>query len=205
LASCADASVLRGDRRSASIRHHGNAMQRVEVAAWLTQHEVAQRAIVTELAGRRTKASQRWRPLRRLGGRARPRSLADGPDRPDRARAGQQPDLLRESCAAVSGTVRNWTGSDRRSYYHYMSRSRREETVSAADANRRFSELLRNVRDGRRVIVTSHGRPVAKIVPIAEHDRTARGARAALLSRLRAEPVVEVGRWTRDELYEDVR
>jgi antitoxin (DNA-binding transcriptional repressor) of toxin-antitoxin stability system len=44
---------------------------------------------------------------------------------------------------------------------------------------------------------------VAKIVPISEHhDRPAVGARAALLSRLRTEPVVDVGRWTRDELYE---
>jgi len=36
-------------------------------------------------------------------------------------------------------------------------------------------------------------------------DRSAvlRAARAALLSRLQSEPVVEVGRWSRDELYED--
>jgi prevent-host-death family protein len=78
-----------------------------------------------------------------------------------------------------------------------------EEAVSAADANRRFSELLRTVRDGRSVVVTSHGKPVARIVPITEHDRTAVGAQAALLARLRAEPVTSIGRWTRDELYED--
>jgi prevent-host-death family protein len=78
-----------------------------------------------------------------------------------------------------------------------------EEAVSAADANRRFSELLRAVRDGRTVLVTSHGKPVARIVPVTEHDRTSEGARAALLDRLRAEPVTNIGRWTRDELYED--
>ncbi len=78
-----------------------------------------------------------------------------------------------------------------------------EEAVSAADANRRFSELLRTVKDGRSVLVTSHGKPVARIVPITEHDRTSDGARAALLARLRAEPVANIGRWTRDELYED--
>jgi hypothetical protein len=27
----------------------------------------------------------------------------------------------------------------------------------------------------------------------------------ALLARLHAEPIVEIGRWTRDELYEDAR
>jgi len=78
-----------------------------------------------------------------------------------------------------------------------------EDAVSAADANRRFSELLRTVRDGRTVLVTSHGKPVARIVPVTEHDRTSEGARAALLDRLRAEPVTNIGRWTRDELYED--
>ena len=78
-----------------------------------------------------------------------------------------------------------------------------EDAISAADANRRFSEILRSVRDGRSVTVTSHGKPVARIVPIAAHDTTSSGARAALLARLRAEPVVSIGRWSRDELYED--
>jgi prevent-host-death family protein len=81
--------------------------------------------------------------------------------------------------------------------------ARVEEAVSAADANRRFSELLRTVRDGRSVLVTSHGKPVARIVPVTEHDRASEGARAALLARLRAEPVTNIGRWSRDELYED--
>lgn len=79
-----------------------------------------------------------------------------------------------------------------------------EDTISAADANRSFSSVLRRVREGRHVVVTSHGKPVAKIVPIGEQDdATARRARSALLSRLRAELVMDVGRWTRDELYED--
>jgi prevent-host-death family protein len=77
-----------------------------------------------------------------------------------------------------------------------------EDAVSAADANRRFSEILRKVRDGRSVTVTSHGKPVARIVPISSHDALD-GARAALLTRLRAEPVVTIGPWSREELYED--
>jgi prevent-host-death family protein len=81
--------------------------------------------------------------------------------------------------------------------------SRLPEAVSAADANRRFSEILRKVRGGRSVVVTSHGRPVAKIVPIAESDPVAAGARSALFARLRAERVTNIGRWTRDELYDD--
>jgi prevent-host-death family protein len=75
--------------------------------------------------------------------------------------------------------------------------------VSAADANRRFSELLRTVRNGRSVVVTSHGKPVARITPIAEDERAAEGARSALFTRLKRERVVKSGRWTRDELYDD--
>jgi len=81
--------------------------------------------------------------------------------------------------------------------------SRSPEAVSAADANRRFSELLRKVRGGQSVVVTSHGRPVARIIPFAESERIAEGARSALFARLRTERVSNVGRWTRDELYDD--
>jgi len=77
-----------------------------------------------------------------------------------------------------------------------------DKAVSAADANRRFSELLRTVKGGRSVVVTSHGKPVAKIMPVAEDERAAKGARAALFARLRAERVTHVGRWRRDELYD---
>jgi prevent-host-death family protein len=80
-----------------------------------------------------------------------------------------------------------------------------DEVVSAADANRKFSHILRGVREGRSYVVTSHGRPVAHIVPAVKRDNVASGARAALLSRLERQPVVAAGRWTRDELYEDER
>lgn len=79
------------------------------------------------------------------------------------------------------------------------------ETVSAADANRRFSELLRVVKGGQSVIVTSHGRAVAKIVPIVEDERTTERARSVLFRRLRSERAVHVGRWARDELYDESR
>jgi prevent-host-death family protein len=80
-----------------------------------------------------------------------------------------------------------------------------EETISAADANRRFSLLLRGVREGRSYVVTSHGKPVARLIPAGKHDAVAAGARTALLSRLKKQPVVATGRWKRDELYEDDR
>jgi antitoxin (DNA-binding transcriptional repressor) of toxin-antitoxin stability system len=46
---------------------------------------------------------------------------------------------------------------------------------------------------------------VARIVPAAEPERTQVTARSTLLTRLRRERAVNVGRWTRDDLYEEGR
>lgn len=76
-----------------------------------------------------------------------------------------------------------------------------EKAISAAEANRKFSEVLRGVREGRTYVVTSHGRPVARIAPVeGEHD--AERARDALLKRLRSQKAIDIGPWTRDELYD---
>ena len=78
-----------------------------------------------------------------------------------------------------------------------------EEAVSAADANRRFSLLLRGVREGRSYVVTSHGKPVARLIPAGAQSEVAQRARATLLARLEQQPVVSAARWTREELYEN--
>ena len=59
-----------------------------------------------------------------------------------------------------------------------------EKAVSAADANRKFSKLLRAVREGTSYVVTSHGQPVGRIVPVEKDGEAVRGARAALLKGL---------------------
>jgi prevent-host-death family protein len=74
--------------------------------------------------------------------------------------------------------------------------------VSAADANRNFSELLRGVREGRSFVVTSHGRPVARLIPYESAPKASSAARRALLAHLEAQPVIDIGPWTRDSLYE---
>jgi prevent-host-death family protein len=76
------------------------------------------------------------------------------------------------------------------------------KAVSAAAANRDFSKLLREVRDGASFVITSHGKPVAKIVPFVAQDRVRDAAKATLLARLRTQRAINIGRWTRDELYE---
>jgi prevent-host-death family protein len=80
-----------------------------------------------------------------------------------------------------------------------------EKAVSAAEANRKFSQLLQGVRRGRSYVVTSHGKPVAKLSPVDENEKVATRARESLLDRLRRQPAVKIDRWTRDELYEDAR
>ena len=79
-----------------------------------------------------------------------------------------------------------------------------EKFVSAADANRQFSEILRSVKSGSSVVVTSYGKPVARITPFVEHERAGENARSALFSRLRNQKAGKAGRWTREELYDDL-
>ena len=76
-----------------------------------------------------------------------------------------------------------------------------QKSIPAAEANRKFPELLRGVREGNSYIVTSHGRPVARIEPVEKQRRSK--AKAALLAHLKVQPVQNIGRWTRDELYDD--
>lgn len=76
-----------------------------------------------------------------------------------------------------------------------------QKTISAAEANRKFSEVLRGVREGHSYVVTSHGRPVARIEP-ASKEADANRAREVLLKRLRAQKAIDIGPWTRDELYD---
>lgn len=78
-----------------------------------------------------------------------------------------------------------------------------EKIVSAAEANRRFSQLLRSVREGDSYVVTAHGHPVAKIIPIQPERGLRDKAWERLLARLRSQPVIDIGPWTREELYED--
>jgi prevent-host-death family protein len=79
-----------------------------------------------------------------------------------------------------------------------------EKAISAANANRKFSQLLRDVREGQSYVVTSHGRPVARIAPVLAKQGKVGDSPGwgRLLRRLRKQPVINIGRWTRDELYD---
>jgi prevent-host-death family protein len=81
-----------------------------------------------------------------------------------------------------------------------------DKTISAAEANRHFSRVLREVREeGVAYTVTSHGEPVARIAPAQDAAETKRREEAwkALLARLKSQPALNLGPWSRDEAYDD--
>jgi len=80
-----------------------------------------------------------------------------------------------------------------------------ERSISATDANREFSRILGEVSQGQTYVVTSHGKPVARMMPIEpeKHDPSERQRRLhALLDEMAQLPLVHAGRITRDDGYE---
>jgi len=75
-------------------------------------------------------------------------------------------------------------------------------TVTASDANRNFSGLLRDVASGESILIVSRGTPVARISPIDEKIGGS-AAKESLLQRLSRQKVTGQRDWTRDELYSD--
>jgi len=75
-------------------------------------------------------------------------------------------------------------------------------TVTAGDANRQFSSVLREVAQGEVFTVLSRGKPVATIAPARAGNDMRLGAKRGLLERLRQQNALGARDWTRDELYE---
>jgi prevent-host-death family protein len=76
------------------------------------------------------------------------------------------------------------------------------KTISAADANRYFSSLLRDVATGEVVTVVSRGKPVAVISAANQEDDFKVRAHKRLVERLKSQLSGGARNWTRDELYE---
>lgn len=75
--------------------------------------------------------------------------------------------------------------------------------VTAAEANRDFSKLLKRVKEGDTVVITNHGATIATLAPADADDLAARQkALDALVERLQSQPVKNIGKWTRDEANE---
>jgi prevent-host-death family protein len=57
-------------------------------------------------------------------------------------------------------------------------------SVGAYDAKTRLSELLDRVENGEQIVITLHGKPIARLVPEGGHDRVAARAAVARLFAL---------------------
>lgn len=80
-----------------------------------------------------------------------------------------------------------------------------DRSISATDANREFSRVLGEVSSGQTYVVTSRGKPVARITPVepAGADPVERRRQLhALLDDMGAMPLAHAGRITRDDGYE---
>jgi len=73
-------------------------------------------------------------------------------------------------------------------------------TITASDANRNFSGLLRDVASGESILIVSRGTPVAKMSP-ADEKTQGMAAKKSLLQRLSGQKATGRRDWTRDELY----
>lgn len=75
-------------------------------------------------------------------------------------------------------------------------------SITAVEANRQFSKVLREVAKGETYSVISRGRPVATIIPADTLYSVRDKAKKALLARLFAQEITDKRGWTRDELYD---
>ena len=76
------------------------------------------------------------------------------------------------------------------------------KTMSASEANRHFSSLLRAVAGGESVTVLSRGKPVAMVVPVESGEDERERARQALFTQLENRQPSGARDWTRDDLYD---
>lgn len=77
------------------------------------------------------------------------------------------------------------------------------KTITAANANRNFSTLLREARQGEVFLIISRGKPVAMIGPVPPPAEGEATAKEALITRLQSEKITGKRTWTRNELYDE--
>lgn len=74
-----------------------------------------------------------------------------------------------------------------------------DRAISASDANKRFSKMLRDVQNGKSYVVLVRGRPVARVIPV---DRESQHRSViSLLEFLRTLPQRQMTARGRTDLY----
>ena len=79
--------------------------------------------------------------------------------------------------------------------------------VTSTDANRNFSKLLARAIKGQATEITVRGKVVARLEGVPQSDPAAEAEKQKrweqFIERLRNQPVLNIPRGTRDELYDD--
>ncbi len=81
------------------------------------------------------------------------------------------------------------------------------KTISLREANQRFSRCIREVEAGAEITVTRRGEPIARIVPIRRErvlTPEQRKIRAEALAIMKEGWPLDIGRFNRDELYDEI-
>jgi prevent-host-death family protein len=73
-------------------------------------------------------------------------------------------------------------------------------TVTATEANQQISAIMREVRAGETVTVTSRGKPILHMVP-ADAKKNRRDL-SALWAYMDSHPPTVIGPWKREDLYD---
>lgn len=81
--------------------------------------------------------------------------------------------------------------------------------VSLREANQGFARLIREVETGQEVVITRHGAPVARLLPVRSTKRALTPEQEAAWERIqqqmREHPIDLGGRkFSRDELYDEM-
>ena len=77
-------------------------------------------------------------------------------------------------------------------------------TVSAREANQAFSKLLADAASGEEIVITRHGKPVAKLVPLLDttDDKEREAAIERMIEGMRRGVHLGNIKWRREEIYE---
>jgi prevent-host-death family protein len=74
--------------------------------------------------------------------------------------------------------------------------------VTATEANRHFSEFLKEASEGEEIKIESRGKLIAELTPIRKADKSQLAARHLLFERLHKNKPLVVENWAREELYD---
>ena len=75
--------------------------------------------------------------------------------------------------------------------------------IATTEANRQFSKVIQEVREGETFVVTSHGEPVAKITAFKREESDRQRALDAYFTSRKAVKPMNLGRFNRDDAYDN--